>query len=623
MPLKWKSLLSRRLRLFLLFPALAVLFFGLSFFRLVDFHEEDTLDFRFRLRGVQAAHPAITIVVVDDDSLKAFGQWPWPRSIHAAFLGVLLRYKPQMVFFDMLFTEDGPKPEDDELFARAVKKSGNVILPFFYRSLDPFEVQFPTPLLLQSIKKTAFVNALEDHDGHIRRTQLFINTPKGIFYSPSAVMAAAFQKIPVSREKLPSGMHQNIWINFPGTLDSFRVVSYGEVISLTDSEKDAARLTDLFKDRLVMVGHMATGTTDLKATSFSTRTPGIVVHASTLHTLLVKKHLREMPDFWQLILLLFLACFCAFLFKKISPAVGFGAMVAIQLIYFGLNTVLFITQYWIFPLVVPLTLIAVVYIASLFSKYAEIYLQKQMSERELSMAASIQAQFLPQARPKSDLLEIAFETRFTKTVGGDLYDWVELGDDKLGFCVGDVSGKGMPAAIYMAKSMSDFRSISKKDRAAGEVCSEMNRILIDNPASGMFLTLLYAVVDPRKKKLFYASAGHEFALFFHKKSGKAEILKGAQGMPLGMFESEYETCEADFEPGDAMVLYSDGVKELRNAKGQEYGVDNLLKRFEEASLRGMNGEEIVRAMFMSMQKHQGSLAAHDDRTLLCVRFLQA
>ncbi len=621
MKFKWKPGISKKhISLFAL-PLIVLLVFCLYLFRLVDFHEEDTIDLRFRLRGAQKAHPAITVVVVDDQSLSAFGQWPWPRSIHAAFLGVLIRYRPERVFFDMIFTEAGPKPEDDDLFSLAVKKSGDVILPFFYRSLEPFEAQFPIPELMDALKETGFVNAVEDHDGHIRRAKAVIHTPRGAFYSPSVLMAAAHDHKKDPLQDVDRDSEDDLWINFPGPMASFRVVSYGEVISMTGNKKDQARLQDLFENRLVLVGHMATGTTDLKATPFSNRTPGVFVHASTLHTLLMRRHLRTISQPLHFLLLLLLGFLSSLVYKKLTPAKGFGAMAIIQILYFLLNLAVFVWGGLILPLIVPLTVIFIGYIGSLFTKYAEIYLQKEMSQRELAMAARIQEQFLPQAKPKNELFEIAFETRFTKTVGGDLYDWVDLGEGRLGFCVGDVSGKGMPAAIYMAKTMSDFRSIRKQDRNAGEVCEELNRVLIESPASGMFLTLLYAVIHPDKKILEFASAGHEFALFFRKQAGKAEVLKSGQGMPLGMFEGAYETSSTPYASGDSILLYSDGVKELRNAKGQEYGIEALLKRFEEAAVQDMNPEEIIRSLFTNMQIHQGKLQAHDDRTLLCVRFI--
>src|SRR5262245_43942661 len=99
------------------------------FFHIVDFHESDAIDLRFRLRGTQKADPGLTIVTIDDESLSALGQWPWPRSVHATFLDIISRYQPRAVFFDVLFTE-ASRAAEDEAFAAAVKRSGTVVLPF-------------------------------------------------------------------------------------------------------------------------------------------------------------------------------------------------------------------------------------------------------------------------------------------------------------------------------------------------------------------------------------------------------------------------------------------------------------------------------------------------------------
>lgn len=610
----------KQYRLFLVLPVLALLLFASLQFRIVNFHEEDTVDWRFRLRGARPADPAITVIVVDDQSLKNFGQWPWPRSIHAAFLKLVTDYEPKMVFFDMLFTEPGPDAGEDKLFAEVVESSGNVILPFFYRSLEPFKAEYPIPALMNSIKATAFVNAVQDFDGHIRKVKSSIETEKGIYYSPSFLMAAAFQGKENPLEGLPLDPQRNMWVNFPGPLKSFRLASYSEVISLNDSEKDQERLRDLFYNRVVLVGHMATGTTDLKATAFSIATPGVIAHAAALDTLLTRKFIRALPWYWNFLILLSVIFAGAFIFRKLSVKKSFIALCSLAAVYFVINFGLFVLAGLILPLAVVLAGLVLTFIISLFIQYAEIYFQKEMSARELAMAARIQEQFLPQARPQFEKLDVAYEARFLKEVGGDLYDWFDLGDGRFAFCLGDVSGKGMPAAIYMAKTLSDLRSIDKKSRSAGAVCTELNRILVDNPAAGMFLTLFFGILDPKTKRLQFASAGHEPAVLYRKKNKRAELLKSAQGMPLGMFEADYETDEILLEEGDSLLLYTDGVKELRNKKREEFGPDRLQGCMNTAGEKDLNAAEHLKIVLDAMQKHQQTTSAHDDCTLFCLQF---
>lgn len=611
MPSSKKKILLTSLAL----PALVLFLFGAHLSGIIDFHEGDAVDLHFKIRGKQKADEQITVVAIDDSSIAALGQWPWPRSIHAAFLDLISRYHPKNIFFDILFTEAGANPNDDKVLAAAIQKSANVTLPFFYTSENPFKAQYPLDLFRKQASALTYVNATTDPDGKIRRTKGSVSTPDGIFYSPAITMAG---KTGESFKTLPLDRNGNIQINFPGEITSFRTLSFGQIVSAAGLGQED-NLKEWLENRYVLIGHAATGTADLKSVPFSNFMPGVAVHASLLHTLLSGKYLREVSFWLQLILLFGLAYSSSLIFRKLKPAKGFLALAAYLTAYFAANYILFLIG-WIAPLYVPMVLLAFVYALTLFGKYTEIYVQKEIAARELAMAARIQEQFLPQAKPQFPNLDVAYETRFLKEVGGDLYDWFALKDGRFSFCVGDVSGKGMPAAIYMAKTLSDLRSIDKNNRTAGAVCTELNRILIDNPAAGMFLTLFYGILDPKTKRLQFSSAGHEPAVLFRKTTGVSELLHGAQGVPLGMFEAEYESEEILLEEGDSLLLYTDGVKELRNKKREEFGAQRLCVSMNAAGVKKLDASAHLMEILQSMQKHQETVSAHDDCTLFCLQF---
>ena len=136
----------------------------------------------------------------------------------------------------------------------------------------------------------------------------------------------------------------------------------------------------------------------------------------------------------------------------------------------------------------------------------------------------------------------------------------------------------------------------------------------------MFLTLIYSVLDMDKKILRYASAAHEFLILFRVASGTAEIVKGPQGVPLGMFEGmPYETAEIALNAGDAFLFYSDGVKELRNEKKQEFGTERLRLAVEEESRNAPDAKQFIHNLFVRMDQYRGTTQPHDDRTLVYVR----
>ena len=166
-------------------------------------------------------------------------------------------------------------------------------------------------------------------------------------------------------------------------------------------------------------------------------------------------------------------------------------------------------------------------------------------------------------------------------MGGDFYDCQDFRDGRIALCIGDVSGKGVPAALYMAKAIHDFRREAGKNTLPGAVCGIFNDLLAHSGASGMFLTFFYGIVDPAHGKFIFCNAGHEPMIVYRKAGDKAEIFKSVQGTPLGLFEgTHYETAEISFGPGDAFLLLSDGVKELRDPRGKEFGAEKLRALFE-------------------------------------------
>ena len=597
--------------------ALSVFLFALHFFRLVDFHELNAIDLRFQWRGEQKAHPDIVLIEIDDGSLTAIGQWPWPRNIHAALLDLISRYKPKSIFFDVLFTDAGPEPKDDDIFAFAVKKAGNVYLPFYYSTEKPFRASFPIPRVRQAAKGTGYVNTGPDADGHFRRILLSIPTPQGVFYHASAA------PFPEQRKNVPVDSKNYFQINYPGSIRSFKRVSFREVISSAGTAQEK-NMRALFENRVVMIGHTATGSTDLKPTPFSTSEPGIAIQASAVHTLLTGRYLRIVPAAADLLILIFLSLFVAWTTQKTSPVRGLLLASGTQVTYGLINFILFLTAGWIFLLFVPMAAIALSYALTLFFKFIEIRLQGELLERELSTAARIQGTFLSQNRPEIPGLDAGFQCKFAKQVGGDFYDWQEFVEDggrRLSICIGDVSGKGVPAALYMAKALNDFRREAHPDSPPGKVCGIFNNLLAHSGGSGMFLTFFYAIVEPANKTVFFCNAGHEPMMLYRKSMNKTEVLKSVQGPPLGLFEdTPYETDGIAFEPGDAFLLLSDGVKELRNPKGQELGMEKVRELFEAEARASGDADKIIRAIFQAMQAHQRTAAPHDDRTLVCVTF---
>jgi len=195
-------------------------------------------------------------------------------------------------------------------------------------------------------------------------------------------------------------------------------------------------------------------------------------------------------------------------------------------------------------------------------------------EQELRAARLIQQTLLPKSAPELEDYQIAAYYRPAREVGGDFYDFLELEDGRLGLVVGDVSGKGIPAALVMANTRSVLRTVAQGGGIApGEVLAEANEILYPDIPSNMFVTCFYGVLDPSSDTFTYANSGHDLP-YLHRK-GEAEELR-ARGIPLGLMPGmSYEEKKVVVDAGEGLLFYSDGLVEAHDPQGEMFGFPRL------------------------------------------------
>ena len=200
--------------------------------------------------------------------------------------------------------------------------------------------------------------------------------------------------------------------------------------------------------------------------------------------------------------------------------------------------------------------------------------EKNRIDNEVKMATLVQEGFLPDAPPVISDYEFAAQTVPAKFVGGDFYDFIELGHDCLGIVLGDVSGKGVSAALYMARLMSDIRYVSLIDPDPVRVISQINNILVKRSRKGMFATACYLLLDIKKRKIKICNAGHH-PIMIRREHEIMEVGK-AGGIPLGIVEnSRYIEEEFSLLPGDLVFMYSDGVVEPVNLQNEQFGIERI------------------------------------------------
>ncbi len=202
--------------------------------------------------------------------------------------------------------------------------------------------------------------------------------------------------------------------------------------------------------------------------------------------------------------------------------------------------------------------------------------ERERVEQELRVAQRIQHALLPRDLPELEGWKIAYDYRPAREVGGDFYDFLPLSDGRLGVIIGDVSGKGIPAALVMANTQSVLRAVARRgDIAPGRVLAEANEVLFTYLPPNMFATCFYAVLDPTEGRLRYANAGHNLPCCWHE--GLATDLR-ASGMPLGLMPTmDYEEKERTLAPGDGVLLYSDGLIEAHDPQREMFGTSRMVE----------------------------------------------
>lgn len=241
-------------------------------------------------------------------------------------------------------------------------------------------------------------------------------------------------------------------------------------------------------------------------------------------------------------------------------------------------------------------------------------------QKEIEITAKIQKNILPSSLPKHKTVEIYAKAIPSKTTGGDFFDYyIESPYGDVFFIIADVSGKSLPAALFMAVANSILRTIMRKEKDPSVILSLANDLLFEESESGMFVTVFLAKYDSLNNKLVYSSAGHNHMLLIHQ-DGSYQILQ-AKGMPLGVLRSKdivYEKKEISLKKDDLLVLYTDGATESVNMENQEYGLQRLIK--EIVQNRNQNLEFIANHIYRDILEFTNKEIPDDDFTLLLSRF---
>jgi len=611
----------------------------ISYSRVLDEFEYSTFDLRYRLRPLQPVDEDIVIVEISDDTIAKIGKWPFPRNYHALLVKALVSSGARTIVLDVFFSE--PREGDGE-FADAVEMAGNVYVPYIFDvdrlARDTSRIYASgyaagmIPQLKDAVKGAGFANVIPDSDGKVRRVPLFM-VYEGERY-PHLTFLAALEDLGYSTKDvrtrggkayvggdivIPLDESSSMLVNYPHRWGrAFRHYSYIDIIQsyLADitGQEPVVDLEEL-EGAVCFVGMTATASPDAHPSPMEPMHPGIGVHASVYNSIMGGLCLSRLSRWGNIIILLLLWTLTAYVTARSKKMFALFSILLLMAVYSAGAMLLFWPGgVWV-DVFYPLVSMAAVYVIVTFSKYMSETRKRELIEKELDIARDIQLSFLPREIPASGGLDIDVKMITARQVGGDLYDVVDLGEGKLGVMLGDVSGKGVPASLYMAKAVSVFRTYAGEGSPA-EVVKKINDRLIAESSSGLFVTLTYMVFDLKSHKVTFSIGGHLPTVLIEP-DGTVRLLDVSEGLPLGMIEGDFTQAECAAEPGSVFILYTDGVTEAMDVKGEMY----LEKRLVElcGTLKGKSAAQVVEAIHSSVAAFAGRAKQHDDITVMTVR----
>lgn len=247
--------------------------------------------------------------------------------------------------------------------------------------------------------------------------------------------------------------------------------------------------------------------------------------------------------------------------------------------------------------------------------------ERQRLQKELESARFIQQSFMPQAFPSAGQEFSVFAKSLpAASVGGDFFDFVNFDSGAIGIAVGDVTGKGVPAALYMARLVSDLRTFTQKHSEPANVLTQLNSLLVERSRRGMFVTFQYGILDRETGIFTFANAGHLPFIRINAADNSIEQLTGGKSIPLGIApDLAFKSDSVRLNRGDCIVCITDGIVEAKNKDGKAYSLERTI----DVLTRSTGGaEQLVEELLADVQSFSLDMAQHDDLTILALKWNQ-
>lgn len=629
---------TRKRWLVSLIAALAVtLLIGGGMIRRLDRWMQDGL---FQSPGVTSGD--IVIIGIDDEALETIGPYnTWDRNIMASALEMLASDPdnlPAATGIDVLYAGRSEE-QDDRRLAEAAAALGNVVTASIAEYGEEVTwkngravamdrnavVNYEQPFEeLRDVTVQGHINAMYDTDGVMRHALLYVGAPEGRVYSMACETARLYAEKNGRELALPDVSRRGFFY-IPYTA---RPGSYYDGVSIAHLLGGDIP-PEYWAGKIVLIGPYAAALQDSYFTPIDKGSPmyGVEIQANVIQSLLEGDYKTDVPDTVQLTVLFILCSLAAERFLKIR--LKRSAMLFAGLVLLGTGGVflLYRAGFTAHPLWLPagaaiLFLLAVAYHYILSARERQaLALEKERIGAELAVASRIQTNSLPKEFPPfPDRTEFDIYASMTpaKEVGGDLYDFFMVDEDHLGIFIGDVTGKGVPAALFMMVAASLLRNAVMSGAGPAKALEIVNRQVCYRNPEEMFVTVWLGILEISTGKLTTSNAGHEYPVL-KRADGSFALWKQKHGFVIGGVEDmEYREFVLPMNPGDKLFVYTDGVPEAINEKEELFGTERMLAALQ--SVQDESPAAILETVRQEVKKFAGEEPQSDDLTMLCLEY---
>jgi adenylate cyclase len=564
----------------------------------------------------------IVVIAIDNRSLQAIGRWPWPRSIHAQLLDRLAEAHPRAVGYDVLFVEPSA---DDTALAEAVKRN-RTYLPLVIdvpgSNGAPYNVALPSGPLASAAAGIAQVSLHFDGDGVIRKAYLEEGDSGRGWLQLGALMAGLHTS---DAGKGKDGLWQErpVLIPYGGGAGHIPSISFADLL-------DGSVPPELLANRYVLIGATADGMGDSYSTPTSGATSkmaGVEIQAHLLDALLRGKVITPVVLVGVLGFAIAPVWIMLIGFMRLRPRGNANLVFILVLVIAGLTYGLFrFANIWLPPSAALIGLMFAVIVEARRERLRlrEFLVRERVAaaavEGELQAARTIQLGMLP---PRGDLknfdprLDVDALLEPAKSIGGDLYDVIRIDADRIAFLVGDVTGKGVPAALFMALSKALAKSVVLRGvPSLADAAFILNEELTRDNSESMNVTMLIGIMDLATGELMLMSAGHEHPIHI-RADGSVTTHELDGGPPFCIVDFPYPDEPMKLLPGETLLLISDGVSEAIDGSGGLFGHERLL-----AAIAGRGtATAMIESVRDAVRLFEDGTDPTDDLTVMAVRYL--